>query len=596
MTTDAEASESAQLEPYLLTVLSKKFESITREMTQALLKSARSNIISVARDFSSGITLYDGRQFMVDEGLPIHLGSIQFVPQYTLEQFDDIAPGDCFLTNSPYAGNTHHADYTLHAPVFYDDEPRFWSISRAHQADVGAPPPSTYVADGATLYEEGPHFPAVRIQEDYEDVDDIVRTCKLNIRVGETQWYGDYRAQVASVRAGERELERLCAEYGPDVIDQFTEEWLAYGERMMRAEIAGLPDETVEHTAYHDPIFDAAPDGVPVTVSLDLRPDEERIVVDVTDNMANIPAGFNLSRATTVAAIFGGLFNNLDSDIPHNQGSLDRVEIRMDRGKVVGEPEYPVGTSLATTNVADALHNATQAAFGQLGEPYGMAEAPSGMPIVVSNISGTDSRRDDEPYVNQVIYYGGGGPGVHGHDGWMMYGIPITGGVIYRDSIELDEQKYPIVVERNELVTDTAGAGKWRGAPGAIVEYRPREDVVTVSYNGNNCEFPPQGILGGGSGAKAATQKVEADGTVVELPSIGELDVHPGEALIGRFAGGGGYGDPYERDPERVLADVRNDYVSIEGAREDYGVVIETTDSGLEIDVAATRERRAEDR
>jgi N-methylhydantoinase B len=530
---------------------------------------------------------------MIDEGLPIHLANIHLVPQITREYFDEIQPGDCFLTNSPYFGNTHHADYTLHSPVFCDGEPLFWTVSRAHQADVGAPVPSTYVADGETVFEEGMHFPSIRIQQEYDDREDIVRMCTENIRVGETQWYGDYRAQVASVRQGEKEIQELCDEYGVEVVKKFAEEWLNYGERMMRQEIATLPEKTISHTARHDPIPDAAPDGVPVNVELSIRPEEERIVVDLTDNMDTIPAGFNLTEATTVAAVYGGIFNNLDTDIPHNQGCIDRIEIKMGDGKIVGRPDYPTGTSLATTNVCDTLFNAVQASFGQLGEPYGMAEGASGMPIVVSNISGTDPRRDEE-FVNQVIYYGGGGPAVHGHDGWMMYGIPITGGVIYRDSVEVDERQYPILVEENELIPDTGGPGKWRGAPGCICRYRPRDTEITVTYFGNSTEYPPKGICGAEAGGKAATKIENVDGTVVDTPPINVIEVEPGETVIGKFAGGGGYGNPFERDPERVRSDVEQGYVTVEGAKKDYGVVLEETSAGVEINKDATQERRDE--
>lgn len=555
-------------------------------MTQAVLKSARSTVISVARDFSSGITLYDGRQFTIDEGLPVHLANVQYLPRYTLEQFDDISAGDCFLTNSPYAGNTHHADYTYHAPVFVDDEPLFWAISRAHQADVGAPIPTTYVADGETLYEEGPHLPSVRIQEDYEDRDDVVRMCKLNIREGEDQWYGDYLAQVAAVRQGERRIQSVCEEYGVETVKAFASEWLAYGERKMRSEVADLPDETVEHTARYDPI-PAAPEGIPIHAEVDIRPDEERIVVDVTDNPANLDAGFNLSEATTVAAVYGGVFNNLDPDLPHNQGSISRIDVVMDEGNVVGVPEFPVGTSVATTNVCDVLFNAVQAAFGQLGEPHGIAEGTSGMTPTLATISGEDYR-DGSSYINQILHVAGGGPGMYGHDGWLTYGIPVTNGVIYRDSVEVDESKYPILVERNHLTRDTEGAGAYRGAPGAVSEYGPRGAEIDVAFFANNCVFPPQGINGGEAATRSNALKRTADGDLVETDRTGVVSISPGETVIGRVAGGGGYGSPLDREPERVRDDVAAGFVSTERARDTYGVVVKGQGYDATLDEAAT--------
>jgi len=595
---DTETMErSFEIEPYLMTILSKKFEMASREMTQSLLKSARSGVINVARDFSSAITLYDGRQFMIDEGLPCHAANIQFTPQYTLGVFDDIEEGDCFLTNSSFAGCTHHADYTLHVPVFYDGEPLFWTAIRAHQADCAAPEPATYLPWAKDIYEEGIHFPSVRTQENYEDKDDIIRMCKLNIRLGEEQWYGDYLGQVSGVRTGEEAIHEICDEYGVDLVKTFSEEWIEYGERMMRQEISELPDTTIQHTAYHDPIHinDAAPDGVPITVKLDIRPDEEKIVADIRDNMENIPAGFNLSKATTVASIYGGIFANLDSNIPHNNGSISRIDIKMDKGKIVGEPEYPVGTSVATTNINDTLYNAVQASFGQLGEPYGIAEGNPGMPPQWGVISGSDFRRDGEQYINQLFHTAGGGPGVHGHDGWNLLGIVITGGVMYRDSLEIDEQKFPILIKRNHLLQDSGGPGKWRGAPGSVSEFGPREDPMSFSYYCNAAEFPPQGILGGEAGDKAGMYIVNEDGSENhDLPTIGLEEIDPGQTVVGLIPGGGGYGNPLERETEMILHDVKEGYVSRDGAREDYGVVIEETTSGLAVDSEATEKLREE--
>lgn len=593
-----EATETAtDIQPYEMTILSKKFESITQEMTQSLLRSARSGVISAARDFSSGITLYDGRTVMIDEGLPVHLANLHLHPHYTLEHFDDISRGDLFLSNSPYAGSTHAADFTLYSPVVYDGEPLFWSINRAHQADIGAPEPTTYLQNAETIYQEGPHFPAVRIQEEFEDKDDIVRMCKLNIRSGDTTWYGDYLGQVSAVRTGEEAIEEVCEEYGVEKVKAFIDAWFDYGDRMMEQEVSELPAESLEYTAHHDPIpyNDAAPDGVPVNVKIEIKPEDGRIEVDLTDNIENIPAGVNLSEATTIASVRAGIFCNLDSSLPRNHGSISRIDIEMDEGKVVGKPKYPAGTSCATSNVNDMLFNAVRAAFSDLGEPYGFAEANAAFPPNWGVISGEDFRRDDEPFANQLIITAGGGGGVGtGHDGWLTHGVPDACGVLYRDSIEVDEKKYPILVEREELVVDSEGAGKYRGTPGARIEYHPRGNPMSISFHGTGYEYPPRGICGGEDGAPARVAKRTADGEVQELSSPGVEEVDPDEAIIGRFPGGGGYGDPLERDPEAVRADAEEDLITVERARSTYGVVLTETDHGYEVDESATETVRAE--
>lgn len=590
----ADGAAGYETDPYLMTVLAKKFEMITREMTQTLLKSARSGVINSARDFSSAITVYDGRQFMIDEGVPIHLGNIHLTPEYTLERFDDIAAGDCYLTNSPYAGNTHHGDYTLYVPVFYEDEALFWAVNRAHQADVGAPIPSTYVGSAATVYEEGPHFPAVRIQTDYEDHQDIVRLCRENIRAGDIQWYGDYRAQVAAVRAGERGLIDLCDEYGAGVVTQFVSDWLAYSETMMAEAIRDLPPTATEHTSYHDPI-PGAPDGVPVTVRLTIDPDDARITVDLTENIPNVPCGFNCTEATTIAGVYTGVFVNLDPEIPHNHGSISRITIEMDEGKIIGKPAYPVGTATATTNIASTLINAVQGAFGALGEPYGIAEGNAGVGAFEPVVSGRDPRRDEAPFVNQLILAGGGAPALSGHDGWMTYTVTSSCGIIHRDSIEVDEHLYPIVITRNEFLPDTAGPGEWRGSPSLVSEYEPLETPVTFTYYGDGHEFPLAGILGGKAGAPDRVWKVSGEDDTTDLPSMvleEPLELAPGERLVSQKPGGGGYGDPFARDPERVRVDVEEGYVTPADARRSYGVVVVPDADGYVVDADATRSLR----
>ena len=589
MATSEQSNWDYDIEPYLMTVLSKKFEFVCHQMSQAMLRSGRSGVLVVSKDFSSGITFAGGGLCMIDEGVPAHSAGMNLVIERTLEIHDEIKPGDCFLTNTPYAGNSHHADYTLQVPVFYDDELLFWTLCRAHQADVGAHKPSTYLTEAATIYEEGLHFPSIRIQEGYEHKEDIIRTCKLNIRVGETQWYGDYLAQLAAVRTGEETLQEMCDEYGVDTIKNFIRDWADYGERRMRQAIKNLPKGSMEYTAHFDPVPDPnsqldldeniAPNGIPINVKIDIKPPEGEIDVDITDNIDNIPAGLNLCEATTIASVITGIWNNLKTDIPRNAGSIRCVNIKMDEGKIVGIPDYPVGTSLATTLINDELINAMQAAFGQLGEPYGIAEGSAAVPANYGVISGKDHRADDDQsYIDQIYYTGGGGPALHGHDGWMAYGLPAGGAALYRSKVELDELAYPIMIHRNEIVLDSEGAGKWRGAPAFETEFgpvnEPDANEMTIAYFGNSQVFPPKGILGGEEGAPSYHWHVTRDDEKEKIPSRGYDALNPGEKIIGRFAGGGGYGDPLERDPEAVLKDVDRGIVSRKRARGTYGVIL----------------------
>ena len=216
-------NEAADFDPILLAVLSRRLEAIIREMSNTVMRASRSAVITNARDMSCGILTYDHRLICVEEAMPIHVSALDLTTGPITELFDDVKEGDAFFNNSPYLGVTHHADMTLCVPVFADNEPLFWVLARSHHADVGAPEPTTYLPYAATLYQEGVHFPCVRIQENFCDKEDIVRIGLHKIRSPHI-WYGDYRAQVGACRIGERRLHELVARYGITAIREFVEQ------------------------------------------------------------------------------------------------------------------------------------------------------------------------------------------------------------------------------------------------------------------------------------------------------------------------------------------------------------------------------------
>ncbi|MBN9624324.1 MAG: hydantoinase B/oxoprolinase family protein, partial [Actinobacteria bacterium] len=236
----------------------------------------------------------------------------------------------------------------------------------------------------------------------------------------------------------------------------------------------------------------------------------------------------------------------------------------------------------------------TQSAFADFTERGGGAEAGTGMPPGSAVISGYDRRRDT-PYVNQTFFGSQGGGANCDTDGWLTFLLPVTAGVLYRDSVEVAEDKYPIVIKEMRVLTDTGGPGYRRGAPGSRVVYGPTHDPMRVVYLGDGHETPPRGVKGGKDGVGTSAAKVSETGEELELPNQGEATIEPDAWIVGVQSSGGGYGNPIEREPERVLTDVYERFVSVEAAREEYGVVIvETGDPGrrLEIDLAATEELR----
>ena len=393
----------ADFDPILLSVLSSRIQSIIREMTNTVMKASRSSVIKNGRDMSCGILTYDSRLICVEEALPIHVTALELTTQPIVALFDDIAPGDAFLNNSPYYGGTHHADLTVCVPVFFDGKPLFWTLSRSHHADIGAPEPTTYLPYAKDIYQEGVHFPCVRVHQNYKEKSDIIRIARQKIRVSNI-FYGDYRAQVGACRTGERRLQELAEKYGVETINAFIEAWMDYGERRAIAAIAKLPSGTYTYAVRHDPVPGVADEGILIKAIVTVDAEQGWVTVDARDNPDMVPGGLNLSEACAVAACRIGVFYNVDPEMPHNHGSASRILPLLRDGCVVGRPIYPAGTSVATSNCMERLTNAVQCAFTGMGAPYGMAEGGGNFSAALGVVSGTDHRHGEAtPYITQFI-------------------------------------------------------------------------------------------------------------------------------------------------------------------------------------------------
>lgn len=581
-------------DPILMAVLANRMNAIVGEMTNTLLRTARSAVLAVIRDFSCSIVTADNRLLAPGEGVPVHIFGSSLQTESMCETHEDLSPGDAFLHNDPYMGNTHSADHMYLVPVFVGGEHLFTACAKAHQADCGNSIPSTYHAYARDIYEEGALvFPCVRVQKDYKDVNDIIRMCRRRIRVPE-QWYGDYLASIGAARIGERRLIALVERYGKETIKQFIEDWFAYSERRMMEAIRELPAGRVTKTTVYDPMEPTLPEGLPINVSVEVDPGKATIEVDLTDNEDNKPFGLNESVACATSNAMCGVFNCIDSEIPHNAGSFARVNVKLRQGCVTGIPEFPLSCSMATTNIGDRIVNATQTAFAEFGKGYGLAEGGMGMGVGAAVISGNDRRFGGAPYINQEWLLVNGGPGTPISDGWLNYGLPVAAGLIYRGSVEVEESKHPILIKHLKVVEGGGGAGEYRGAPGGDVMYGPRFDPMTVVTMCDAHVNAPQGVQGGQAGPPAQTYKISSDGSKEKLPGVAECQLLPGEWIQGIDAGGGGYGDPLERDPERVLVDVRERWETRDRAENVYGVVLlgSAATKDLAIDEKATEKLR----
>ena len=580
------------IDSVLLAVLSKRIESIAGKMQNTLLRTARSGVINNGRDSSCCIITADARLLAVGESLPIHVMVGSDMMARTMMDFHPrLRRGDAFLHNSPYHGCSHAADLSVLVPVIDDGGVhRFTVLAKAHQADIGNSVPTTYMASARDVYEEGALiFAATKVQENYEDIDDIVRMCMMRIRVPE-QWRGDYLAGVGAARIGERDLLALGADVGWDTLEAHVGAWFDYSEQRMIAALTRLPSGRTAARSVHDPFPGTPPEGVSIKATVEVDSAAAQIEVDLTDNPDCMPCGFNVSEACSRSAAMVGIFNSLALTVPSNAGSFRRVRVHVRDNCVVGIPRHPASCSVATTNVADRVTNAVQLAIAEFGDGFGMAEVGAVASAASAVISGSDPRNGGAPFVNQLILADTLGAAHPREDAWLTVGHIGAAGMCMYDSVEVDEMKYPVRVTDRRVVADTEGAGKFRGAPSSRVEFGPVGCSLEAVYASDGRFNPALGARGGLTGAPAHNYKRGCTGERIEANGWADIMLDDGESVIGISTGGGGYGSPLERDPARVKYDVDEGYVTKERAEEVYGVALD--ESGM-VDEAATARRRA---
>ncbi|MDN7182267.1 hydantoinase B/oxoprolinase family protein [Caballeronia sp. SEWSISQ10-4 2] len=575
-----------------LALLTNRLEGVARKMANTLLRSGRSGVLNIARDFSCCIVTADCHLLAAAESLPIHVLCGPDMMAASMKSFHpELRRGDAYLHNSPYHGCSHPADHTILVPVMDDDGVhRFTVVAKAHQADCGNSEPTTYMGSARDVYHEGALiFPAVKVQQDYKNIDDIVRMCKMRIRVPE-QWWGDYLAMMGAARIGERELVNLAREIGWDTLDDYARDYLDYSEQRMIGAIKKLASGQATRSSTHDPLFPGMPEeGVTIQAVVTVDAESGRIQVDLRDNPDCLPCGLNLSEATARTAAMVGIFNSVEHTVPKNAGAFRRIDILLRENCVVGIPLHPTSCSVATTNMADRVANSVQTAMAEMDEGAGLAECGAVIPPAIGVISGIDPTTGHR-FINQLFLgFTGGAAGPHA-DAWQTIGHVGNAGLCFQDSVELDEMRHPLLVRTRRFVQDSEGAGRHNGARSMYVEFGPVGCEMQVGYVSDGTINGPKGVRGGLAGANSSQFKRLKSGELVELPGGAMLHLADGETVLSYSCGGGGYGRPEMRDPELVRRDVEEGYLSRERARSIYGVVLSPASK---VDTAATDALRA---
>ena len=585
---------ATSIDPITLEVLRSAFTAICNEMALTVAKTAYSTPVNEGHDFATG--LYDRHGDLCSQGefdLPAFVGlTLLTVPEIMRAiGRENIEPEDIYMINDPYVATTHCNDIHFIKPIFYEGDLVGFASSTAHWSDVGGVAPGSLNTAARSHYEEGMRIPAVTLYKRGELNQDIVSLLLVNMR---QSWerMGDLNAQVAAIKVGDQRIQALVAKHGKEAVLATMAEAQDHSERMARAAFRSLKDGVYE---YEDKVDQDQYTGEPKTIRLQLTIEDDHAIFDYTGSDGPALSGINGTIAGTTSGVFIAMASILPP-MPMNAGVMRAIEIKARQGSIVWA-KPPVAVSVMTITVMDCVIGSATLALG-----HALPERAVGMAgsILNSTYAGNDNRPSfDAPFINYTWAFGGMG-GTRTHDGPNCTAPPFgaSGSTI---PSELQERRYPVLYNSGNVLPDSGGPGTSRGglALNTIMEFPFNEVSGTgLSTLGNRERFGPPGIFGGQAGQVARLNLNDGTENERHLGTTSTNEpVQRGEVLTFRTNGGGGYGDPLERNLSRVLEDVKDGYATVAGAREQYGVVVQEIDRRTlqyEIDEPATEALRAE--
>lgn len=549
----------APIDPVTLAVLKGRLEQIADEMDATLYRSAFNPIIAEAHDACHG--LYDARSgdtlVQGKSGLPVFVGAMAFAVRAAMraaERHGGMQPGDTWLFNDPYEGGTHANDFKLVRPIFRDGQLVCFIASAAHWHDVGGAVPGNYNPAATECWQEAVQIPPVRIVHGGQLNPDVLAILMANTRLPDSLW-GDLNGQLAALELGDRRLADLLDAYGEPVVLQALQALRERARRLMKAEIASLPDGVY---AFEDTLDNDGVTDVPLTIALDMTVAGDRLTLDFSRTSPQCAGPVNISRATAVAACYVAL-KHLFPDVPANAGVLDAVDFVMPEGLVItAQRPRPVGGYTETIlRMIDVVFSAAALADPRrsVAQAYGTINALS--------IAGhrSDAARQGQRWV--MFSFFGGGHGAHaGGDGLNHGNAPISTATI--PPLEILEAAYPVRFTQWSLRPDSGGDGEHRGGLGAVYEIELLEQSAQGFIFGERGRAAPKGIAGG-QPAAVNVFSFHSGGQWHRPPMASKMlgiQLQRGDRVRLETPGGGGYGPPSARPAQAREADVAQGYVS----------------------------------
>ena len=551
----ADDSAGADADPITLAVVEHRLESIAQEMTEAMLRTAMSQILNSSRDFSTAILDNECQLVAQGEGIPVHISALPVAGAAVRDYFgDDIHDGDLFILNDPYFGGSHLPDITIIRPVFHDGRLLFYGVNRAHHSDVGGGTHGGYNPGANEIFQEGLRIPPLKLYDKGVPRYDLLQMMSANVRQSEN-FLGDLNAQIGSVMLAGRRIGDLLAEYGPDRLMAVVSEILSATERQVRRFISGWPDGVYRgESLVDDDGFDSK--LVPIRAKVTIAGDS--LTIDLSDSSPQVEGFINSAYANTRSLAHAAIMYLAPMDVARNEGSMRPVQIIAPRGLVVNaNPPAPV--CMSTNHCAEEV---VEAVFKALAPAIPAAVSAGFSRRLRYAITGHDPRTGRQFIWHFFLARGGGGAS-EGFDGWSNVGEINVAGGIRSPSIEVTEERFPFFIERHELRPDSGGVGAWRGGLGAVCDLvYEGEGPALLNTAGDGIVVPPFGLFGADDGLPHH-YKITSNGTerVLGSKEVGVV-VNPGDHIVCLSSGGGGYGLAEERDDDAAAWDLKNGYVT----------------------------------
>jgi N-methylhydantoinase B len=510
-------------------------------------------------DFSAALCDPAGETVAQAVTVPFHLGSVPHALETLLESWGGrMRPGDVFVMNDPFDGGIHLQDVFVFRPVFLDGSLIGFATTTAHHADVGGRLPGSAACDNTEIFQEGIRLPWLRLYAEGRPVETVFEVIRANVRIPRMT-FGDLGAQVAATSVAERALQELARRHGPDRLQALMTALVEHTERLVRQEIETWPDGTATFTDYLDS------DGlerrdVPITATVTIAGDE--VTADLTGSAPMVAGALNSTRSFIQACVYQAVRAALEVEVPNTSGAFRPIHVLTKPG-TIAHVVMPGASSMRGVTGFRAL-DAVNRALAQLIPERVAAAGEGGNTLAVFGSEREDGSRF--VYYELVVGTWGGTPEGDGNDG-----LTNPASLAANIPVEVAESEYPIHIERYGLVPDSGGAGRYRGGLAVERVWRCLTSETSLIVRSDRAAHPPYGLQGGRPGATSSNLLIRPDGSEEPLPPMFSTTIRAGDVFVHKTAGGGGFGDPRERDPGRIAADVADGKVTESSAREAYG-------------------------